>query len=36
MLSVPIPQNKEQKITIKYFPYKFEEEHKEFIINVGE
>eukprot|EP00347_Sterkiella_histriomuscorum_P008234 403345866 len=36
MLSVPIPQTKEQKVTIKYFPYKFEEEHKEFTLVVGE
>ena len=34
MLSVPIPQVKEQKISVKYFPYKIEEEHKEFVIVV--
>jgi hypothetical protein len=36
MLSVPIPQTKEQKITVKYFPYKLEEEHKEFTLSVGD
>jgi ubiquitin C-terminal hydrolase len=36
MLSVPIPINKDFKLTIKYFPLSLEEKPKEFSINVGE
>jgi hypothetical protein len=36
MLSVPIPVNKEIKLTIKYFPLSLSEKPKEFMINVGE
>ena len=36
MLSVPIPLNKEMKLTIKYFPYTLQDNPKEFILNVGE
>lgn len=36
MISVPIPINKEIKLSIKYFPLSLKEKHKEFLINVGE
>jgi hypothetical protein len=36
MLSVPIPANKEYKLSIKYFPYTLDERPKEYVIGVGE
>jgi hypothetical protein len=36
MLSVPIPMNKEIKMTVKYFPQNLAERPKEFSLNVGE
>lgn len=36
MLSVPIPVNKELKLSIKYFPIDISQNPKEFIMNVGE
>jgi hypothetical protein len=36
MLSVPIPINKDFKLTVKYFPLSLTERPKEFSINVGE
>ena len=36
MLSVPIPANKDFKLTVKYFPLTLSEKPKEFIMNVGE
>ena len=36
MLSVPIPMNKEIKLSVKYFPLNLAEKPKEFSMNVGE
>jgi ubiquitin carboxyl-terminal hydrolase 4/11/15 len=36
MLSVPLPINKELKLTVKYFPWNLGDRPKEFIMNVGE
>jgi hypothetical protein len=36
MLSVPIPINKELKLTVKYFPWDIGLRPKEFTMNVGE
>lgn len=36
MLSVPIPIQKEQKLSVKYFPASLEERPKEFILGVGD
>ncbi len=36
MLSVPIPINKEIKLSVKYFPCNLAEQPKEFSMSVGE
>jgi hypothetical protein len=36
MLSVPIPMNKEMKMTVKYFPYNLSIKPIEFVMNIGE
>lgn len=36
MLSLPIPNSKEYKLSVKYFPYNFHEQPKEYIFGVGE
>lgn len=36
MISVPIPVNKEIKLTIKYIPYSLSEAAQEFVFSVGE
>lgn len=36
MLSLPIPNNKDFKLNIKYFPHNLTEKPKEYTVNVGE
>jgi hypothetical protein len=36
MISVPIPIQKEQKLSVKYIPYSLDERPKEFILGVGD
>mmetsp|Transcript_30837 Transcript_30837/g.22922 ORF Transcript_30837/g.22922 Transcript_30837/m.22922 type:complete len:111 (-) Transcript_30837:1056-1388(-) len=36
MLSVPIPSNKEQRLTIRYFPANLNQKPKEFVMSVSD